>query len=116
MSVQDAAPVSGVFPADGYLHLLEIGIQAVQLSPYCANRAARCSVRLDTTAAFLACSFPLLSFQTPVSHTIQEQSSESFPTPSGIQQGASRRNFTISRGSPGAPSLIPGPGHRFPVM
>src|SRR5215831_530306 len=30
-------------------------LQAIQLSPYCANRAARCSVRLDTTAAFLAC-------------------------------------------------------------
>jgi hypothetical protein len=26
MPVQDVAPVSGVFPADGYLHLLEIGM------------------------------------------------------------------------------------------
>jgi len=29
MPAQDAAPVSGVFPADGYLHLLEIRVQAV---------------------------------------------------------------------------------------
>ena len=64
----------------------------------------------------LACSFPLLSFRTPVSHPIQEQSSESFPTPSGIQQGASRRNFAISRGPPGTPSHTPGPGRRFPGM
>src|SRR5215472_14229108 len=116
MSVQDAAPVSGVFPADGYLHLLEIGIQAVQLSPYCANRAARCSVRLDTAAAFLACSFPSRPFRVEVSHPIQEQSSESFPTSSGIRQDASRRNFTISRGSPGAPLLIPGRDRRFSGM
>jgi hypothetical protein len=29
--MQDAAPVSGTFPTDGYLHLLEIGVQAIQL-------------------------------------------------------------------------------------
>jgi len=27
--MQETAPVSGVFPVDGPLHLLEIGIQAV---------------------------------------------------------------------------------------
>jgi hypothetical protein len=31
MLAQDAAPVSGAFPAGAYLHLLEIGIQAVKL-------------------------------------------------------------------------------------
>jgi len=31
MLTQDAAPVSGVFPAGDLLHLLEIGIQAIQL-------------------------------------------------------------------------------------
>jgi hypothetical protein len=31
LPVQDAAPVSGVFPADVSLHLLEIEIQAIQL-------------------------------------------------------------------------------------
>jgi len=29
----EAAPVSGVFPAGVHLHLLEIGLQAIQLSP-----------------------------------------------------------------------------------
>jgi len=29
MPVQDVTPVSGTFPAGSYLHLLEIGIQAV---------------------------------------------------------------------------------------
>jgi hypothetical protein len=29
--VQDTAPVSGVFPTDARLHLLEIGIQAIKL-------------------------------------------------------------------------------------
>lgn len=113
MPAQDAAPVPGVFPADGYLHFLEIRVQAAWLSPYCVNRAARCSVRLDTAAAFLACSFPLLSFRTPVSHPIQEQSSESFPTPSGIQQGATRRSLTISRGSRSTPSQRMGTATAF---
>jgi hypothetical protein len=30
-SVQARSPVSGVFPADGWLHLLEIRIQAIKL-------------------------------------------------------------------------------------
>jgi hypothetical protein len=116
MPAQDAAPVSGVFPADGHLHLLEIRIQAVWLSPYCANRAARCSVRLNTAAAFLACSFPLLVFRPPVSHPIQEQSSEFFPTLSGIQQGASQRNFVMSRGSLSASLHTPGHDHWLAAM
>ena len=60
--------------------------------------------------------FPYCPFGTPVSHPIQEQSSEFFPTLSGIQQGASRRNFAISRGSPGTPPHTPGHGCRFPGM
>jgi hypothetical protein len=35
------APVTSVFPADGSLHLLEIGIQAIQLSPYHTGPATR---------------------------------------------------------------------------
>src|ERR1039457_7000247 len=56
---QGEAPVSGVFPADGKLHLLEIGFQAIQLSPYHAGLPAHCSIRLDAVAGFLACSCPL---------------------------------------------------------
>ena len=54
MPAQDTAPVSGVFPADDELHLLEIRIQAIKLSPYHAGPAAPRSIRLDTAAAFLA--------------------------------------------------------------
>ena len=59
MPAQDAAPVTGVFPADDKLHLLEIGIQAIQLSPYHAGLAAPRPIRLGTAAAFLACYCPL---------------------------------------------------------
>jgi hypothetical protein len=56
--VQDAAPVTGVFPADGCLRRLEIGIQAIQLSPYHAGLATHRLQRLSTIVAFLACSCP----------------------------------------------------------
>src|SRR2546430_5479103 len=58
-STQGTAPVSGVFPADGCLHRLEIGLQAIQLSPYHAGPATHRLQRLNTIAAFLACSCPL---------------------------------------------------------
>src|SRR5512133_832614 len=116
MPAQDVAPVSDVFPADGYLHLLEIGVQAIKLSPYRTNRAAHRSGRLDTTAAFLACSCPSWAFRNEVSHSIQERPSKSFPAASGIRQSASRRNFAISRGSPGASLPTPGHDRRFPGM
>src|SRR6266851_9802867 len=57
--MQNAAPVSGVFPADVTLRRLEIGIQAIQLSPYHAGPAAPRFIRLNTVAAFLACYCPL---------------------------------------------------------
>src|SRR5260221_8713316 len=56
---QGEAPVSGVFPADGKLHLLEIGLQAIQLSPYHAGLPAPRPIRLGAAAGFLACSCPL---------------------------------------------------------
>ena len=60
---QGPVPVSGVFPAGVVLHLLETGIQAIQLSPYHADPPARRSLRLDTTAGFLACYFPRPPFR-----------------------------------------------------
>jgi hypothetical protein len=39
-SVQDAASASGVFPTGGHLHLLEIRLQVIQLSPYRAGLPA----------------------------------------------------------------------------
>ena len=47
------APVTGVFPAGDYLHLLETGIKAIKLSPYHADLQARGPVRLGTAAGFL---------------------------------------------------------------
>ena len=64
-------PVTGVFPAGVYLHLLETGIQAIQLSPYRADLPARRPIRLGATAGFLACYFPRSPFQGQVSHQIQ---------------------------------------------
>src|SRR6266508_4715140 len=68
MQAQDEAPVSGVFPADGPLHLLEIGVQAIQLiSPYHAGPSARRSIRLDTTTDWLPCCVPFV-FRLQVRH------------------------------------------------
>ena len=64
-------PVTGVFPAGVYLHLLETGIQAIRLSPYRADLPARRPIRLGTTAGFLACYFPRSPFRGRVSHQIQ---------------------------------------------
>ncbi len=64
-------PVTGAFPAGVYLHLLETGIQAIQLSPYRADLPARRPIRLGTAAGFLACYFPRSPFQGQVSHQIQ---------------------------------------------
>jgi hypothetical protein len=68
---QGPAPVSGIFPAGVKLHLLETGIQVIRLSPYRADLPARRPGRLGTTAGFLPCYFPLLSFRIPVRHQIQ---------------------------------------------
>ena len=61
---QGPAPVSGVFPMGGPLHLLEIRIQAIQLSPYHADLPARHPIRLGMTADFLAC-YSSLHFSDP---------------------------------------------------
>ena len=41
ISPQGPAPVTGIFPAGVYLHLLETGIQAIRLSPYHADLPVR---------------------------------------------------------------------------
>src|SRR6266511_3443513 len=52
------APVSGVFPTGGYLHLLEVRVHAIQLSPYHAGPPAHRPIRLGPVTGFLACCFP----------------------------------------------------------
>src|SRR6266702_6305795 len=57
---QGPAPVSGVFPADENLHLLEARIQVIRLSPCRTDLPAHRPVHLGTVAGFLACCFPLI--------------------------------------------------------
>jgi hypothetical protein len=94
---QGPVPVSGVFPAGVPLHLLETGIQAIQLSPYHADPPARRSRRLDTTAGFLACYFPRSPFGTRVSHQIPRPLLSSLPTTRAIQRCASWRSYNQQR-------------------
>ena len=94
---QGPVPVSGVFPAGVLLHLLETGIQAIQLSPYHADPPARRSRRLDTTAGFLACYFPLSPFGSWVSHQIQIPLLSSLPATRAIQRCASWRSYNAQR-------------------
>jgi len=46
-AIAGPAPVSGVVPADVNFHLLEIGIQAIKLSPYHAGPPKHRPQRLD---------------------------------------------------------------------
>jgi hypothetical protein len=55
----EPAPVSDVFPVDANFHLLEIGLQAIQPSPYHAGPSQHRPIRLDAACGFLACSCPL---------------------------------------------------------
>jgi hypothetical protein len=110
---QATAPVSGVFPAGVALHLLEIRIQAIKLSPYHAGLPTHRPIRLGTTIGFdgMLCS-PLL-FRSQVSHQTQRYHLQSLPAGRGIQQSASwrRRGFhvpheqaTTGEGAPSTPS------------
>ena len=90
ISVAEPAPVSGVIPVDVNFHLLEIGIQAIQLSPYHAGSPPHRSRRLDTTDRYHGMLVPF-TFRIQVSHQTQEPPSEFLPAALGIQQGASRR-------------------------
>ena len=94
---QGPVPVSGVFPAGVILHLLETGIQAIQLSPYHADPPARRSRRLDTTAGFLACYFPRSPFGSRVSHQIPRHLLSSLPATRAIQRCASWRSYNTHR-------------------
>ena len=80
------APVSGIFPAGGPLHLLEIRIQAIQLSPYHAGPPAPRPVRLGTTTGFLACYCP----HRPFGSRLAIRPRDIPPNPSLLDRGYSR--------------------------
>src|SRR5215471_9986761 len=78
-------------PAEVNLPLLEIGIQAIKLSPYHAGLPAHRPGHLDPAAGLLACSCPRFTFRLRVSHQTQEPPFESLPAEPGIQPGATWR-------------------------
>jgi hypothetical protein len=92
MSDTDAEHGTGsdVFPVDGGLHHWRLGFR--QFSFHHIPRVPQhlISLRLDTTATFLACSGPF-TFRIQVSHRTQEPPSEFFPAEPGIQRSASWR-------------------------
>ena len=80
---QGPAPVSGVFPAGDKLHLLEIRLQAIQLSPCRADPLTHHPIRLGMTASSLACYRSHLVFRLRVSHRIQRYTSYLSPLRGG---------------------------------
>jgi hypothetical protein len=88
---QSAAPVSGVFPTDGILCLLEIRLQAIQLSPCRAGPSTRCSYAWTQPLIFCHAVFPL-SFRSQVRHRTQKHPCKFLPTTPGIQRSASWRS------------------------
>ncbi len=85
--ILDAVAASVQFPP------LEIGIQAVSLSPYHAGLAGRYLQRLPVSPAFPTCSCPL-GFHHQVSRMTQKHSSELLLTASGIQHRVPRRTLS----------------------
>src|ERR1700730_11296646 len=83
---------SDVFPVDGGLHLLEIGLQAIQLSPYSAGPAAPHARTSGHGHRFPGMLWSPSPFRIQVSHQTHEPPSEFLPAIPGIQQGASRRS------------------------
>jgi hypothetical protein len=110
---QGPVPVSGVFPAGVLLHLLETGIQAIQLSPSHTDHPTRRSRRLDTTAGFLACYFPRSPFGSRVSHQIRDISSR--PCPLRERYNAAPRGAATTATGLTAPSVRPLPYDHSPT-
>ena len=88
---QGPVPVSGVFPAGAIFHLLETGIQAIQLSPYRADLPARHPVRLGMNFRFPGMLFSPVTLSGRVSHQTQRQLLSSLPAVRAIHQRTSWR-------------------------
>jgi hypothetical protein len=106
MRRQDGAPVTGVFPVDGPLHLLGIGLQAIQLSPISHGPLGASLHTPGHNHRFTAMPLFPYAFRLRVRHQAQEHTSEFLPAEPGIRQDASRRtmlwslNTLSSRGKP----------------
>ena len=88
-------PVTGVFPAGVYLHLLETGIQAIQLSPYRADLPARRPIRRARLPVSWHAVFPGHPFRARSAIRSRDISSQSLPAARAIQQCASWRTRSV---------------------
>jgi hypothetical protein len=104
MRMQDEAPVSGVFPMDGPLHLLEIRLQAIQLSPISRGPLGASLYTPGHDHRFAAMLLFPYVFRLQVRHQTQERTSEFLPATPGIRQDASWRTMLLS------PTTLSGPG------
>jgi hypothetical protein len=94
---QGPVPVSGVFPAGVRLHHLEIGLKAIQLSPYHAD--PRCAAPYAWTRPPVSwhALFLFSPFGSWVSHQIQRHLLSSLPAVRAIQGCASWRSYNGHR-------------------
>jgi len=83
---------------DGNLHRLEIGIQAIQLSPYHVGPPGAPSLTIGPGRRESWRAVVPFTFRIQISHPTQEPPSKSLPAGLGIQQSASRRT-SFSRSS-----------------
>jgi hypothetical protein len=90
---QDMASVSVAFPMDANFHRLEIGVQAIQLSPYHTGPSAHRPWQLSPVTDCLACSGPH-HLSDPGKPSGPGISLQFLPAEPGIQQGASWRTCT----------------------
>jgi hypothetical protein len=88
-------PVTGVFPAGVYLHLLETGIQAIQLSPYRADLPARRPCAWARLPVSWHAIFPGHPFRARSAIRSRDISSQSLPAARAIQQCASWRTRSV---------------------
>src|SRR6266508_2093647 len=90
--MRSVAPVSGVFPVDAHLRLLEIGIQAIQLSPYRSGSRNASSHTPGHDRCFPG------RLRSPI--TVSDQGKPSDPGTSGLDDAAPGRTaWPIPRGT-----------------
>jgi len=89
------APVSGVFPVDVNLHLLEIGVQAIQLSPCRAGPPNASSLTPGPDRWFPGMLLSPVTFRIRVSHQTQEPPFKFPPAKPAMRQRASWRTRTV---------------------
>ena len=95
---QGPAPVSGVFPAGGYLHLLETGFQAIQPLPYRAGPPAHRPYAWARLPVSWHAAVPF-SLRIQVSHQTHEHLLQSVPATRAILQCASWRTDLVAKES-----------------